>query len=435
MAKWVAQIDRADRIPSSSPAPSRPPAPGRPGPVVLALPEDMLAARERRRRRPALPARRAAPGAATDRRAARPARGGRAPARDHRRRRLDAGGRRRTSSRSSRRTPCRPARRSAARTRSTTTRRATSATSASASTRRSPSACGRRPSARRRAASRRDDDLRLHAARRRRADGRRCARPSRRRGARPGLSGRAPDPLRHGAVRGGCPRPAGRAALARVDKQARADYEAWQQHGPMPGALDLGDCIAHLRARAAERDRHATAPGTTPSGCIASGGCTATRASSRPRAARWATACRPRSPPRRCARPHRDLLRRRRRLPDDRAGARDRGAVRARRSSSSSSTTGCTERFACIRSATSRAESSAPISSIPTSRRCALAYGALRRERRAHRAVSGRARTRADCRPPSRPGAADRPGGDHPAHHAQCAARAARERDARPSFA
>jgi acetolactate synthase-1/2/3 large subunit len=30
---------------------------------------------------------------------------------------------------------------------------------------------------------------------------------------------------------------------------ARTDYEAWQQHDPMPGTLDLGDCIAHLRGR------------------------------------------------------------------------------------------------------------------------------------------------------------------------------------------
>jgi acetolactate synthase-1/2/3 large subunit len=30
---------------------------------------------------------------------------------------------------------------------------------------------------------------------------------------------------------------------------ARADFEAWQEHEPMPGELDLGDCIAHLRAR------------------------------------------------------------------------------------------------------------------------------------------------------------------------------------------
>ena len=30
---------------------------------------------------------------------------------------------------------------------------------------------------------------------------------------------------------------------------ARADYEAWQQHSPVPGTLDLGECIAHLRGR------------------------------------------------------------------------------------------------------------------------------------------------------------------------------------------
>jgi acetolactate synthase-1/2/3 large subunit len=30
---------------------------------------------------------------------------------------------------------------------------------------------------------------------------------------------------------------------------ARSDYEAWQLHDAMPGTLDLGECIAHLRAR------------------------------------------------------------------------------------------------------------------------------------------------------------------------------------------
>jgi len=30
---------------------------------------------------------------------------------------------------------------------------------------------------------------------------------------------------------------------------ARSDYEAWQVHGPLPGHLDLGECIAHLRQR------------------------------------------------------------------------------------------------------------------------------------------------------------------------------------------
>ena len=31
--------------------------------------------------------------------------------------------------------------------------------------------------------------------------------------------------------------------------EARADYEAWRQPGPMPGELDLGACIAHLHER------------------------------------------------------------------------------------------------------------------------------------------------------------------------------------------
>jgi acetolactate synthase I/II/III large subunit len=30
---------------------------------------------------------------------------------------------------------------------------------------------------------------------------------------------------------------------------ARAEYEDWQRHDPMPGALDLGDCIAYMRER------------------------------------------------------------------------------------------------------------------------------------------------------------------------------------------
>jgi acetolactate synthase I/II/III large subunit len=30
---------------------------------------------------------------------------------------------------------------------------------------------------------------------------------------------------------------------------ARVEYEDWQRHDPMPGSLDLGDCIAHMRER------------------------------------------------------------------------------------------------------------------------------------------------------------------------------------------
>src|SRR5438067_13174536 len=43
MAKWVAQIDRADRIPEYVARAFQVATSGRPGPVVLALPEDMLA--------------------------------------------------------------------------------------------------------------------------------------------------------------------------------------------------------------------------------------------------------------------------------------------------------------------------------------------------------------------------------------------------------
>jgi len=45
MAKWVAQIDRADRIPEYMARAFQVATSGRPGPVVLALPEDMLVAK------------------------------------------------------------------------------------------------------------------------------------------------------------------------------------------------------------------------------------------------------------------------------------------------------------------------------------------------------------------------------------------------------
>ncbi|HVL56718.1 MAG TPA: thiamine pyrophosphate-binding protein [Burkholderiaceae bacterium] len=60
MAKWVASIDRADRIPEFVARAFHVACSGRPGPVVLALPEDMLAQTasvpDARRYRPALPA-------------------------------------------------------------------------------------------------------------------------------------------------------------------------------------------------------------------------------------------------------------------------------------------------------------------------------------------------------------------------------------------
>ena len=62
MAKWVAQIDRADRIPEYVSHAFHLAVSGRPGPVVLALPEDMLASQAVGGGRRALPAGEAASG-------------------------------------------------------------------------------------------------------------------------------------------------------------------------------------------------------------------------------------------------------------------------------------------------------------------------------------------------------------------------------------
>ncbi len=48
MTKWVAQIDRADRVPEFVARAFQVATSGRAGPVVLALPEDMLSSQSRR---------------------------------------------------------------------------------------------------------------------------------------------------------------------------------------------------------------------------------------------------------------------------------------------------------------------------------------------------------------------------------------------------
>ena len=140
MAKWVAQIDRGDRIPEYVARAFSTACAGRPGPGRARAARGHARRRGRRAGRAAVPRRAAASGRRADRERARPARAGRAAVRPARRRAAGRRARRRTCARSSRRTSCPRAPRSAARTRSTTTRRATSATSASASTRSSPRA-------------------------------------------------------------------------------------------------------------------------------------------------------------------------------------------------------------------------------------------------------------------------------------------------------
>ena len=125
-------------------------------------------------------------------------------------------------------------------------------------------------------------------------------------------------------------RPARRAALARVDARRRAPTtRRGSSTSPMPGGVDLGDVHrAPARARA-RRDRHERRrqPHRLDPPLLALP--RLPDASSRRRAARWATAC-PRRSPRRRSRPERtvvcfsgdgDFLM-------SRPGARDRGAVR-----------------------------------------------------------------------------------------------------------
>ncbi len=144
VAKWVFEIDRPERIPELVARAFATAVGGRPGPVVLALPEDVLVGDDRRARRGARAARGSRARAAGDLARMRELLAAcRAPARDRRR---QAAGRRRAPTTSAR--SCSPAAsrrrpRSAARTSSTTACRSTAAISGSASTRRSRAGCAR----------------------------------------------------------------------------------------------------------------------------------------------------------------------------------------------------------------------------------------------------------------------------------------------------
>ncbi len=95
MAKWVAQIDSADRVPELMARAFHVATAGRPGPVVLALPEDMLV--EQSQAADAETVRTDAGAPVSGRRGAGTphARGRRTPSRDRRRRTMERGGPRR----------------------------------------------------------------------------------------------------------------------------------------------------------------------------------------------------------------------------------------------------------------------------------------------------------------------------------------------------
>ena len=174
--------------------------------------------------------------------------------------------------------------------------RAMSATSASGSTLRCRAGrdCG--SAARRRATPRRDDDLRLHTARRATASADARARASWCRGARPRLSGRPADPFGHDGFGAAVARPAGRSALGCVDRAGACRLRGVAAAGPMPGPVDVGDCLAHLRVRCRTRSsQRRRQPHRVGAPVLALS--RLSDASSRQRVARWATAFPPPSPP------------------------------------------------------------------------------------------------------------------------------------------
>ena len=151
----------------------------------------------------------------------------------------------------------------------------------------------------RRPAPRRDDDVGLHAARRRRAEADARARPSRRGGARPRLPARR---CRSSRRRSSSPprvarRCRRRAALARMDARGARRLRGVAASRRRCRARSISaSCIAHLRER-------------VPDAIVTNGAGNFTawvhrfwrfhdypHRSSRRRAAPWATACRPRSP-------------------------------------------------------------------------------------------------------------------------------------------
>ena len=157
---------------------------------------------------------------------------------------------------------------------------------------------------------------------------------------------------------------------ARRRPRCMREYEAWREPRPVPGALDLWRIVRWLDERLPDDailtngagQLHDLDPSTLSLPAPGHAARAVLRRDGLRRAERRGSEARAPGADRR-------VLERRRLLPDERPGARNRGAVRRWPSSSSSSTTRCTARSACTRSAPTRVACPAPISSIRISPR------------------------------------------------------------------
>ena len=102
--------------------------------------------------------------------------------------------------------------------------------------------------------------------------------------------------------RAGGPEPADEPRWRARAQAAHAAYLAWSDAEPQPGAVQLGSCSAFSASGFRPIRSSSTAPATTPPGSTASGRTAASARSLRRPPARWATACRRPSPPSGCIR-------------------------------------------------------------------------------------------------------------------------------------
>ena len=168
------------------------------------------------------------------------------------------------------------------------------------------------------------------------------------------------DQLRHAANSRAAARALTPVDGQRVDGERRGGARRTTKHGSSRCSCrarlehERGHCLAG-QAPARRRDRHQRRRQLRLLGAPLLPIYAAFAPSSRRPAAPWATACRPASRPS-SSHPDRTVIvvRRRRRLPDERPGARDRRAVRRQRRFSSWSTTACTAPSACTRKSTIR---------------------------------------------------------------------------------